>query len=127
MGLPSSWGSFTITVLLTLRPAEDRQGVSVGTGQPAGSDFNGAGAGRSVLGVELWRDAGRLGYGVDHLGCTEPEPYSGPLGDGFRFLHVSSGFPRKGIDVLRAYERFGPRQTGGFGDLSTKPGDRGEL
>ena len=33
----------------------------------------------------------------------------------------------KRIDVLRTHERFGPRQTCGFGDLSTKPGDRGEL
>ena len=31
------------------------------------------------------------------------------------------------IDVMAARERFGSRQTCGFGSLSTKPRDRGEL
>ncbi|MDY0069354.1 MAG: glycosyltransferase [Porticoccaceae bacterium] len=41
------------------------------------------------------------GIGVDHLLDVQPDQDSLPdLGDGLRFLHISSGFPRKGIDVL---------------------------
>ncbi|MBC7357616.1 MAG: glycosyltransferase [Desulfacinum sp.] len=46
------------------------------------------------------------GLGADHVLQTEPQPYRGDLGRSFRFLHVSSGFPRKGVDVLlEAYAR----------------------
>jgi hypothetical protein len=47
----------------------------------------------------------RLGFGITHLvrRILRPPRY---LGKGFRFLHVSSGFPRKGVDVLlKAYTR----------------------
>lgn len=40
------------------------------------------------------------GLGVDHILRTPPLPYEGHLGEGFRFLYISSGFPRKGLDVL---------------------------
>ncbi len=43
-----------------------------------------------------------VGAGIDHLRELRPEPPSVALGEGFRFLHVSSCFPRKGIDVLLA-------------------------
>lgn len=39
------------------------------------------------------------GCGVDHWDRVTAEPYSAP-GQGFRFLHVSSCFPRKGLDAL---------------------------
>lgn len=46
------------------------------------------------------------GAGVDHLLHIQPQEFGGGLGpDGFRFLHVSSCFPRKGADVL--LEAFG--------------------
>jgi glycosyltransferase involved in cell wall biosynthesis len=41
-----------------------------------------------------------IGNGIDHIGRITPFAYKGPLGSGFRFLHVSSCFPRKGVDVL---------------------------
>ncbi|NBI47536.1 glycosyltransferase [Burkholderia sp. ISTR5] len=41
-----------------------------------------------------------VGLGVDHVARTPRREYRGPLGKGFRFLHVSSCFPRKGVDVL---------------------------
>ncbi len=51
------------------------------------------------------------GAGVDHLLRIQPKPFRGNLGpDGFRFLHVSSCFPRKGADVL--LEAFGRAFTG---------------
>ncbi len=41
------------------------------------------------------------GHGWDHLDALEPEEHNAKLsGKRFRFLHVSSGFPRKGIDIL---------------------------
>jgi glycosyltransferase involved in cell wall biosynthesis len=43
-----------------------------------------------------------IGGGIDHVLRETPSAYPGPLGRGFRFLHVSSAFPRKGIDVLLA-------------------------
>lgn len=50
-----------------------------------------------------------IGNGIDHLLATRPEPVAGLAADRFRFLHVSSCFPRKGADVLlRAFaEEFG--------------------
>ena len=46
------------------------------------------------------------GAGVDHFLRIEPQVFHADLGpDGFRFLHVSSCFPRKGADVL--LEAFG--------------------
>ena len=41
-----------------------------------------------------------VGIGVDHLLTVQPEPLPIRLKTGFRFLHNSSAFPRKGIDVL---------------------------
>jgi len=42
-----------------------------------------------------------VGNGVDHIARHDPVPPERPLGKGpFRFLHVSSCFPRKGLDVL---------------------------
>ena len=44
-----------------------------------------------------------VGNGVDHLLSVTPQPFGGSLGpDGFRFLHISSCFPRKGVDALLA-------------------------
>jgi glycosyltransferase involved in cell wall biosynthesis len=40
------------------------------------------------------------GCGVDHWERIEPSPHYRVVGRGFRFLHVSSCFPRKGVDVL---------------------------
>jgi glycosyltransferase involved in cell wall biosynthesis len=60
--------------------------------------------------ARVLRDAGVrtpmavVGNGVDHLLNIEPAPLPRELPSGFRFLHVSSCFPRKGADVLlRAY------------------------
>ena len=45
-----------------------------------------------------------VGTGVDHIAQVSVERVAHKLGRGFRFLHVSSAFPRKGVDVLlRAY------------------------
>ena len=41
-----------------------------------------------------------MGVGVDHMMTQELAFYRGALGKGFRFLHVSSAFERKGLDVL---------------------------
>ncbi|RQS08459.1 glycosyltransferase [Burkholderia sp. Bp8991] len=41
-----------------------------------------------------------VGNGVDHVARAERLEYRGPLGKGFRFLHISSCFPRKSVDVL---------------------------
>ncbi|MCA8480462.1 glycosyltransferase [Burkholderia multivorans] len=41
-----------------------------------------------------------VGNGVDHVARADRRQYHGPLGKGFRFLHISSCFPRKGVDVL---------------------------
>lgn len=44
-----------------------------------------------------------VGNGVDHLMSVKPKRFRGSLGpDGFRFLHISSCFPRKGVDALLA-------------------------
>jgi glycosyltransferase involved in cell wall biosynthesis len=46
------------------------------------------------------------GCGIDQLSRVSRQKYRGYLGKGFRFLHISSAFPRKGIDVLlEAYTR----------------------
>lgn len=46
------------------------------------------------------------GIGVDHWDRVEATPGGGLSARSFRFLHVSSGFPRKGVDVLlEAYGR----------------------
>ncbi len=41
-----------------------------------------------------------VGLGTDHILRTDPIPYEGDLGRSFRFLSISSAFPRKGLDVL---------------------------
>ncbi len=42
--------------------------------------------------------------GADHVLKVLPEEYNGYTGKAFKFLHISSGFPRKGIDILlKAY------------------------
>lgn len=49
-----------------------------------------------------------VGLGVDHMlrVPSDPDPSPASSGRGFRFLHVSSCFPRKGLDVLlKAYGR----------------------
>ncbi len=47
-----------------------------------------------------------VGLGVDHLDRLTSESGGWDLGAGFVFLHVSSGFARKGLDVLlKAYSR----------------------
>ncbi|MFW5734838.1 MAG: glycosyltransferase, partial [Oceanidesulfovibrio sp.] len=40
------------------------------------------------------------GLGIDHIDRDAPKPVPHYLGRGFRFLHISSCFPRKGVDVL---------------------------
>jgi glycosyltransferase involved in cell wall biosynthesis len=42
------------------------------------------------------------GIGADHLLSVSPLPLDIELGRQFRFLHISSCFPRKGVDVLLA-------------------------
>ncbi|NEX21824.1 glycosyltransferase [Thiorhodococcus mannitoliphagus] len=47
-----------------------------------------------------------VGNGFEHLLEVEPEPLPRALPEGFRFLHISSCFPRKGVDILlEAYGR----------------------
>jgi glycosyltransferase involved in cell wall biosynthesis len=41
-----------------------------------------------------------VGNGVDHLETIQTEPTPVTLPAGFRFLHISSCFPRKGVDTL---------------------------
>lgn len=41
-----------------------------------------------------------VGVGVDHILRYPVEPVALPEGKRFRFLHISSCFPRKGVDVL---------------------------
>ncbi|MEQ8191112.1 MAG: glycosyltransferase, partial [Candidatus Eremiobacterota bacterium] len=42
--------------------------------------------------------------GADHALKIPPKEYNGYTGKAFKFLHISSGFPRKGIDILlKAY------------------------
>lgn len=61
--------------------------------------------------ARLLRDAGVrvpiavAGAGVDHLLDIPPAPLPCALPPGFRFLHISSCFPRKGADVM--LEAFG--------------------
>ncbi|HVK94373.1 MAG TPA: glycosyltransferase [Noviherbaspirillum sp.] len=56
--------------------------------------------------AKVLRDAGVrtpiavVGNGVDHLGNIKPAPLPRQLPGGYRFLHVSSCFPRKGADLL---------------------------
>lgn len=46
------------------------------------------------------------GHGIEQVLREERKTYSGYLGKSFRFLHISSGFPRKGLDVLlQAYSQ----------------------
>lgn len=42
------------------------------------------------------------GHGIEHILGVTAQPYPGALGKTFKFLHVSSCFPRKGPDVLLA-------------------------
>lgn len=62
--------------------------------------------------ADTWRSSGvqvpicYIGSGADHVLSSPAEPLPLTLPDGFRFLHVSSCFPRKGPDVLlRAFGR----------------------
>ena len=54
-----------------------------------------------------------VGNGVDHAAGRQPQSPEQPLPKGFRFLHVSSCFPRKALDViLRAFgQAFGGDNT----------------
>jgi glycosyltransferase involved in cell wall biosynthesis len=40
------------------------------------------------------------GNGTDHVAARDPVPFPLGIDTGFTFLHISSGFPRKGIDLL---------------------------
>ncbi|KAF5069261.1 D-inositol-3-phosphate glycosyltransferase [anaerobic digester metagenome] len=45
-----------------------------------------------------------MGNGIDHCLTIKEKKYRRSLGKGFRFLHISSCFPRKGVDILlKAY------------------------
>ncbi|MDR0183637.1 glycosyltransferase family 4 protein [Lysobacter arvi] len=62
--------------------------------------------------ADTWRSSGvnvpirYVGSGADHVMRVPAEPLPIKLPEGFRFLHVSSCFPRKGPDVLlRAFGR----------------------
>jgi glycosyltransferase involved in cell wall biosynthesis len=47
-----------------------------------------------------------IGDGVDHICKIKPKKVKINLGTKFKFLHISSGFPRKGIDILlKAYSK----------------------
>jgi glycosyltransferase involved in cell wall biosynthesis len=56
--------------------------------------------------ADVWRSSGvnipihHVGTGADHVMQIAPEPLPVALPPGFRFLHVSSCFPRKGPDLL---------------------------
>lgn len=56
--------------------------------------------------ADAWRSSGvnvpirYVGSGADHVLNVPSEPHDEPLPEGFKFLHVSSCFPRKGPDVL---------------------------
>lgn len=53
------------------------------------------------------------GIGADHILAAAPRPQDLPLlGNGLRILHISSCFPRKGIDVLLAAYAAAFEQTG---------------
>ena len=56
--------------------------------------------GSGVTTPQVW-----IGGGADHILRYQPRPHGIRLPEGFRFLHVSSAFPRKGVDVL--LEAFG--------------------
>jgi len=45
-----------------------------------------------------------VGLGVEHILSTTPKPFNLKTNKSFKFLHISSSFPRKGIDILlKAY------------------------
>jgi len=47
-----------------------------------------------------------VGVGTDHILRLQPKRITKNLGSTFKFLHISSGFPRKGVDILlSAYVR----------------------
>lgn len=56
--------------------------------------------------ADVWRTSGvnvpihYVGTGADHVLRSKPEPLPSALPAGYKFLHVSSCFPRKGPDVL---------------------------
>ena len=55
---------------------------------------------RTLIDNGLSKPCATVGIGVDHLLAITPKPLAVPLKPGFRFLHNSSAFPRKGVDVL---------------------------
>jgi glycosyltransferase involved in cell wall biosynthesis len=57
---------------------------------------------RTLIDNGLSRPCATVGLGVDHFLAMTPEPLAVPLKPGLRFLHNSSAFPRKGVDVLLA-------------------------
>jgi glycosyltransferase involved in cell wall biosynthesis len=57
---------------------------------------------KTLIDNGLRRPCATVGIGVDHFLAVKPEPLPVPLKAGFRFLHNSSAFPRKGVDVLLA-------------------------
>lgn len=57
---------------------------------------------KTLIDNGLRRSCATVGIGVDHFLDIKPEPLPVALKAGFRFLHNSSAFPRKGIDVLLA-------------------------
>lgn len=68
------------------------------------------------------------GVGVDHLDTVEPDPNYRVEARAFRFLHISTGLARKGIDIL--LDAFGDA----FGDrdpvsliIKTTPSDSNEI
>ena len=55
---------------------------------------------KTLLDNGLCKPCMTVGIGVDHILRVKPKPLPLSLPSGFRFLHNSSAFPRKGIDVL---------------------------
>lgn len=54
----------------------------------------------------VWVPSIAAGCGIDHLLHLEPLPLPLAVQAGFKFLHISSCFPRKGVDLLlRAFAR----------------------
>ncbi|RUQ32197.1 MAG: glycosyltransferase [Candidatus Competibacteraceae bacterium] len=55
---------------------------------------------KTLIDNGLSKPCSTVGIGVDHILTVEAEPLHLNLRAGFRFLHNSSAFPRKGVDVL---------------------------
>ncbi len=65
-------------------------------GLPAPSEF----VKKILIDNGVHRPIATIGEGFDHITRIKAVPFQGKLPDGYKFLHISSCFPRKGVDVL---------------------------